>query len=320
MKSQKFTSSVLALAITSAPLAVLNALPAGAQPMLEKILVTARKKTESLMDAPVSVTAVSGSNMDELGITDLGTLSTQVPGLTLGGGAQVDNIYIRGIGSGVNKGFEQSAGLYIDGIYQSRSRQFSMSMVDLQQVEVLRGPQSILFGKNTIAGAIKVETANPHVGDEFEASVSADFEPDQETSRGTVVLSGGLTNTLAARVAFRYQETDGYVQNNVRNADEMSKEYDSWVANEGFYPGGTDTDKVEFLQTSLNINWDIGDYTVTSLTGYTDWENARVQDVDFHGGNVAGNVELEGLEQITQELRFASNFDGRFSQRDFRYQ
>ncbi|MEH6610040.1 MAG: TonB-dependent receptor [Halioglobus sp.] len=392
MKTPIFKPSILALAVASAPFAVLNALPAGAQPMLEEVIVTARKKPESLMDAPLSVTAVSGSNMDELGITDLGKLSTQVPGLTLGGGAQVDNIYIRGIGSGVNKGFEQSAGLYVDGIYQSRSRQFSSSMVDLQQVEVLRGPQSILFGKNTIAGAIKVETANPHVGDGFEGSVTADFEPDQETARGTVVLSGDLTDTLAARVAFRYQETDGYVYNNVRDADEMSKEdtlarltlvwqpsdtvditgkvsyldmegegntrvnvvadpsllatrgqpgnslgltdvigviaafavpdyqeatgskeYDSWLSNEGFYPGGTDTDEVEFLQTSLNVNWDIGDYTITSLTGYTDWDNTRVQDVDFHGGNVAGNVELETLEQISQELRIASNFDGRFN-------
>lgn len=392
MKAPILKPGILALAVASAPFAALNALPAGAQPMLEEVIVTARKKTESLMDAPLSVTAVSGTSMDELGITDLGMLSTQVPGLTLGGGAQVDNIYIRGIGSGVNKGFEQSAGLYVDGIYQSRSRQFSMSMVDLQQVEVLRGPQSILFGKNTIAGAIKVETASPHVGDAFQGSVSADYEPTQDTARGTVVLSGGLTDTLAARLAFRYQETDGYVQNNIRDADEMnkedtlarltlvwqptanlditgkisyldfegegnarvnvvadpsllatrgqpgndlgltdvigtiaafavpgyqaatgSKEYDSWVANEGFYPGGTDTDEVEFLQTSLNINWDIGDYTLTSLTGYTDWENTRLQDVDFHGGNVAGNVELEALEQISQELRIASNFDGRFN-------
>ena len=87
---------------------------------------------------------------------------SQVPGLQVGRAAQTSAIYIRGIGSGINKGFEQSAGMYVDGVYQLRSRQFTASLVDLQRVEVLRGPQGILFGKNTIAGAIKVETASPN--------------------------------------------------------------------------------------------------------------------------------------------------------------
>ena len=129
--------------------------------VLEEVLVTARKREESLMDAPVALTAVQGEYMDRSGITNLEQLSAQVPGLQVGRALQTSSIYIRGIGSGFNKGFEQSVGMYVDGIYQVRSRQFTQSLVDLERVEVLRGPQSILFGKNTVAGAIKVETANP---------------------------------------------------------------------------------------------------------------------------------------------------------------
>ena len=390
MKHFRKTPIALIVAATYAlPIYVPQAL---AQPVLEEVIVTARKKEESLMDAPLSVTAVSGAQMNEMGMSNLIQLSSQVPGLTLGTGAQAANIYIRGVGSGVNRGFDQSVGLYVDGVYQSRSKMFTQSMVDLQQVEVLRGPQSILFGKNTIAGAIKIETANPSIGDEFGGSITADYEPDAETARGTLVLSGGLTDTLAGRLALRYQETDGYVDNQFRNADEINgddtlaratlvwapvdslditgklsyldadgtginrvnpvadpsllntfnqpgnslglldlagaiaafatpgyqaatggAEYDSWVGNEGFFPGGSDESDVESTQASVAVNWDLGDYTLSSVSAYTDWDETRQQDVDFHPGNVAGNLEKDDFDQWSQELRIASHFDGRFN-------
>jgi len=382
----------LTIAVAAAQLGFIQAGSVTAQPMLEEVVVTARKKAESLMDAPLSLTAVSGSNMDNQGITNLTQLSSQVPGLNLGATAQTTSIYIRGVGSGINKGFEQSAGMYVDGIYQARSRQFSMAMVDVQQVEVLRGPQSILFGKNTIAGAIKMESASPALGDGFNGSLTMDYEPDQDTTRGTAVVSGDLTDTLAGRVAMRYQESDGWVENNLRNADEKStedkmgratlvwaatdnlqvtgkltyidmegdgnatvnavadpsllatfgqpgnslgitdvmgtiaafqvpgyqassgsKEYDSWVGNEGFFPGGTDEETLESLQASLRLDWDVSDYSVTSLTGYTDFDDKRQQDVDFHGGNVVGSLEKQDLELFSQELRIASNYEGPFN-------
>ena len=142
----------LALAVAASQVLLYQSLPTHGQ-ALEEVMVTARKRTETLMDAPVAVTAVSGQAMESQGISNMEQLSAKVPGLQIGRGAQTTNIRIRGVGSGINKGFEQSAGMYIDGIYQSRSRQFTQSLVDLQQVEVLRGPQGVLFGKNTVAGA-----------------------------------------------------------------------------------------------------------------------------------------------------------------------
>jgi len=190
---------------------------------LDEIMVTARKREEGLMDAPVALTAVMGEKLDQSGITNLEQLSAQVPGVQIGRTLQTSGIYIRGIGSGINKGFEQSVGMFVDGVYQVRSRQFTQSMVDVERIEFLRGPQSTMFGKNTIAGAIKMETANPVVGDEFNGSVWLDYEPDQGTSRGTAVLSGTLSETFAARLAFRYQDSDGYVDNQLRG-EEQAKE------------------------------------------------------------------------------------------------
>ena len=359
---------------------------------LDEILVTARKREEGLMDAPVALTAVMGEKLDQSGITNLEQLSAQVPGVVVGRTLQTSSISIRGIGSGINKGFEQSVGMFVDGVYQVRSRQFTQSMVDVERIEFLRGPQSTLFGKNTIAGAIKLETANPVVGDEFNGSVWLDYEPDQGTFRGTAVLSGSLSDTFAARLAVRYQESDGYVDNQLRG-EEASKDdtlarltmvweptdtvsvtgkisridmqaegkemtqpvvdpsllqgvlagtsnlslfnvigtiaaftvpdfqassgshsYDSWLANSSYFPGGTDIEDTESTNASLRVAWDINEeMQLIALTGYTDFELYQDHDVDFHGANVAHAYEDESSELLSQELRLASSFDGRFN-------
>ena len=108
--------------------------------MLEEVLVTARKRPETLMDAPLAVSVVDGDTLNREGITNLEQLSSQVPGLQLGRAALSSTIYIRGIGSSTNVGFEQSAGMYVDGVYQIRSRQFTQSLIDLERIEILRGP------------------------------------------------------------------------------------------------------------------------------------------------------------------------------------
>jgi iron complex outermembrane receptor protein len=249
-----------------------------AQPMLETIVITARKRSESLMDAPLSVAAVSGEAMDNQGISNMEQLATSVPGLSIGRAVQTSSVFIRGIGSGINKAFEQSVGMYVDGIYQSRSRQFTQSLVDLQQVEVLRGPQGTLFGKNTIAGAIKVETATTQPGEEFGGSITLDYEPDASTTRGTVVLSGSPTDTLGARLAVRYQETDGYVDNQVFNRDEAE---------------GEDT------MARLSLVWDATDnLRFVGKVSYTDMERDGTEVVN---SSVDYSL-LEGVQAGTSSL------------------
>lgn len=190
--------------------------------MLEEIIVTAQKRAQSLQDVPLSVNAVSGEMISEMNLTGLDDMSSYVPNLSISEGTTSTNIYIRGFGSGANAGFEQSVGMYIDGIYGGRDRQFRAPFLDLERVEVLRGPQGILFGKNTIAGAINISTAKPT--QEFEASISAEIEPEYDQYRVTGVVSGALTDSLSARLALTHSESDGYFENTLEDKDGPAKD------------------------------------------------------------------------------------------------
>jgi outer membrane receptor protein involved in Fe transport len=191
-------------------------------PMLEEVVVTATKRLESLQDIPISVNAVSAEKMAEAGIDRIENLAPYVPNLSMAENGIGTAIYIRGIGSGINAGFEQSASMYVDGVYYGRPQLSRAPFLDLERVEVVRGPQPILFGKNSIAGAISMITAKPT--DEFEASMSMLYEPDAEELEGTAVVSGPLTDSLSGRLAVRYRETDGYLDNIYLDDGEANRE------------------------------------------------------------------------------------------------
>ena len=124
---------------------------------------------------------------------------------------------MRGISVGSNQSFEQSVGLFLDGVYLGRSRQTRLGLFDLEQVEVLRGPQGILFGKNTLAGAINARSAGPKIGEELSGRVAASFESDNgEYFEGHV--SGSLSDSVAMRLAVMDRSIDGYLDNRAPNA------------------------------------------------------------------------------------------------------
>src|SRR5512139_2489773 len=153
----------------AAPLSATAAEAAADDGLLDEILVTAQKREESLRDVPLSVEAVSGARLADVGIVRMDDLKAYVPNLQMTETGIANNIYIRGIGSGLNQGFEQSVSSYMDGIYRGRGHQSRMPFLDLERIEVLRGPQPILFGKNAVAGAVNMVSARP--GDDIEGSV-----------------------------------------------------------------------------------------------------------------------------------------------------
>ena len=127
---------------------------------LEEVVVTAQKRVESLQDVPIAVSVVSGEKLFSADLKDLQQLSQYVPNFYQA--TPTSNVvYIRGIGSAPNAGFEQSVGTFLDGVYLGRARQTLAPMFDLARVEVLKGPQSILFGKNTVAGAVSISSNRP---------------------------------------------------------------------------------------------------------------------------------------------------------------
>jgi len=200
----RFRKSLLSLAVVLPTVAL-------AAP-LEEVIVTAQKRVESLQDVPIAVSAISGEKLLDNGITDLEELTQYMPNVNINQGQAQPNLFIRGVGSGTNVGFEQSVGLYVDGIYSGRGALARVPMtLDLQRVEVLKGPQGTLFGKNTIGGAINVTTNKPSFDNE--GMVDALYSPDANQQMYTLVLNGGLTDKIAGRLALRYEAMDGWWDN-----------------------------------------------------------------------------------------------------------
>ena len=189
--------------------------------MLEEVVVTAQKRAESLQDVPISVTAIQGDKLQSAGIPNMSAMADNVPNLFISDAAVNTNIFMRGMGSGNNQAFEQSVGMYIDGVYMGRGRQYRSPFVDIERVEVLRGPQGTLFGKNTVAGAINVTTASPDAGEDFNGSIAISAEENGgKIAEGYV--SGAVTDTFALRFGGKLRETDGYMKNQFLGTDEPS--------------------------------------------------------------------------------------------------
>ena len=131
---------------------------------LEEIIVTATKKEESLQDISVSVTVVDGELIEKAAINSLQDLGRYVPNFSVSENAISTIATMRGISIGANQSFEQSVGLFVDGVHLPKGRQFRTGLFDVERVEVLRGPQGTLFGKNTLTGAINVISAKPVIG------------------------------------------------------------------------------------------------------------------------------------------------------------
>ncbi len=355
---------------------------------LEEVIVTAQKRVESLQDVPISVSAIQGEQIQEAGIPNMAALADYVPNLHITNGAVNTNIYMRGVGSGNNQGFEQSVGMYIDGVYMGRGRQYRNAFLDLERVEVLRGPQGTLFGRNTVAGAINITSATTSPGDELNGEIAL----SAEQNGGLIAegfIGGSITDTLGARFAFKYRETDGYVENVYLGTDEPEIEESAyrislaWEATDdlfvklkyshsneervgaqsatwlfldpdarnevvpnrsafasaayalvdvnfpeindsagqpfetfkdngygadseigiGRYPDGDDAKVDNFV---LDINYQMGDYTLTAITGWSEYEVESGSDVDWMPLRFISRDDDQDYEQFSQEIRIAS--------------
>lgn len=189
---------------------------------LEEIVVTAQKRPQSLQDVPVSINAIGGDKLTEANLTKLEDVTAYVPNLSMSETGIGTQIFIRGIGSGINQGFEQSVGTYIDGIYYGRAQLSRAPFMDLERIEVLRGPQGILFGKNSIAGAINMSTAKPT--DELELKAGVVYEPEYNQREVNLVASGPLSESVRGRLAIRNYNDDGYLENQLQDRDEPGRE------------------------------------------------------------------------------------------------
>ena len=194
---------------------------------LEEVIVTAQKREQSVMDVPISIGVMTGATIDEFDISDMTDLQSFMPSLTVQSTFGNYAVRIRGIGSGVtNLAFDSSVTVYNDGVYCGRSKCLESAFLDVERIEVARGPQGALFGKSTVAGAISMVSRKPT--DEFEGYVRGNYEFETESYVGNAVVSGPITDTLRGRLAASYTETGGWVKNPYVSGDEPDG--DSWIA------------------------------------------------------------------------------------------
>ena len=356
-----------------------------AQATLEEVIVTATKRTSSLQEVPMSISAFSGAQMEEARIMNIADISNRTPGFQLDMANEGEpELFMRGIGSDFESaGGNNAIGVYIDEVYLSRGVGAISDLFDLERVEVLRGPQGTLYGKNVVGGAINFITNKPT--SDTDARVLATIGSYNQKEVQSFV-NGALSDNLSGRVAHSYRARDGYANNRFTGNDVQDLNANSmrgsllwapgddldvlltadtyrrrgtaaWVHSETLNPrddpfvtgersGDNPVDGREDIDTdgvNLRINWHLGVGTLTSITAYRQADfvfeqntcgmafdpslvtreegdrgdleisNSTGMGSDLPGCALFDQMVDEASDQISQELRLASDGDGRLN-------
>ncbi len=257
---------------------------------LEEIVVTARKREESLQDVPSSITAITESQLDERGNVELVDLARSVPNLTFNGnGSTLSAIGIRGIVAATrNIGFESGIGVYVDQVYVGRPAGFNQNLDDIQQVEVLRGPQGTLFGRNTIGGAINITTKTP--GDEIEGKIKL-TAGDFSRFNASGYISGPIAKDKVYGKLSVYSITrDGFVDNIVDGSTLSDEDRQGYRASLRFTP----TDNLEIAISAD----DMEERTNRMFTQFTSFDVTSPL-AGLYLGPLGGNPALAATPNLT---------------------
>ncbi len=223
-------AAALATALAATPLwAQETAAQEGATADDDTIIVTATRRSELLSNVPIAVSAVSGETLEKTGATDVRALGQVAPSLLVSGATSEVNFTarIRGIGTvGENPGLESSVGLFIDGVYRSRTGVGLSELGDIERVEVLRGPQGTLFGRNSTAGLINIVTKGPDLTG-FGAKGSISYG-NYDYWRVDGMINAPLGETAAVRLDGVWQQRDGFIRN-VTPGEPDINDRDRWL-------------------------------------------------------------------------------------------
>jgi len=187
---------------------------AGSPNQLQEVIVTARKRQESILNVPVDEQAIPEGQLQRMHIADLNDVATLVPGLGLGKSLLSIGtlISIRGIGTtSSDPGVDESVSLNVDDLSLTDGLAYQSALFDLAQIEVLKGPQSLFYGKSNTAGVLDVHTQDPT--DQPEVIVTGGYDFEASTRQGSLILSGPVTDTLKLRLATQYTDSEGYFNN-----------------------------------------------------------------------------------------------------------
>jgi outer membrane receptor protein involved in Fe transport len=345
------------------------------QPVLEEVIVTAQKREQSLQDVPVAVTAFSGERLQESGVRDFFEVSNIDPALSVGKSqtSTATSFSIRGVfTSSQNFGLESSVGLYVDGVYRARQSAMINNLVDVASVEILRGPQGTLFGRNTPSGAVSLNSRKPDFeGEGYLEASGGDLDLFSVDGAKSITL---IDDELAIRATGFYMERDGYIDV-LDLGDEVLEDRDRWGGrlqalwlptddlsihliadyseidevccaagnyvnnlqaqqlppgaapvfgsdNNVLAAGGTVIDQDRFFDyevassflptsqnedkgLSLQVDWALPAFDLTSITAYREFDSYDEIDADFYDIDALIRSNDATQSQFSQELRIA---------------
>jgi iron complex outermembrane receptor protein len=313
---------------------------------IEEVIVTATKRAESVQDIPLSVNAFSGAQLEEAGVKDIRDIAAQTPGLSIKSRGETEgSVFIRGIGSAApGIGADPAVGIYIDGLYAARGTNATAAFFDVERVEVVKGPQGTLFGRNASSGAISIITRKPEL-DESYGSVLAGFG-DEGQQKVEFIYNLGISDKAALRFGVKHDERDGLYKNSVNGADLNGRDHTNarlsfFYDNQESYTSHFSAEVVDMSNTAAFVSaadafsesvalndapakqtlestrlnwtntWEFGDnMTLTSITGsYTHDVNVTPVDADLVDLFVASFQEPQEADFFSQELRLNGSTD-----------
>jgi iron complex outermembrane receptor protein len=293
----------MALAITSVALAMPYSYTFADEDVMEEIIVTARQQAETLQDVPVTIAALTEEDLERYNITSLVDAAKMIPNMVIaaGGSGNGSSLRLRGIGSSsISAAFDHSVALNLDGVVVNRGRFIHNSYMDMRQLEVLKGPQSLYFGKSATAGVASIVTNDP--GDEFEFEFSGGVETEHQGTFYETVISGPITDTLGIRLAAGYTHNDALIDNFQAGKDPAPLE--------GVAPspqaGTSSSYGDESFNSRLTVVWEPTDtFTAKLKYSYSEYNN------DGAGGAWAEEICAEGVQQPTTLFGDTLFFQGR---------
>ncbi len=274
-----------------------------AQQSIEEVVVTATLKEQSELETPISMDVLAGQEMIENNIMTMFDISDRTPGVTISKGTLSNKIYMRGVGSGGNQSFDQSVGQFIDGVYQGRSWMLQGTLLDMERVEILKGPQTTYFGNNSIGGALSFITRVPT--DETEASISGTIGSHGEQTL-TAIGSGKISDNLKGRFALSYHAMDGWLKNTNPAGDDFPNK-DGFNARATFIWDAQDN-----IEAKLKV--DVGRLDTKSGMG---WQYTNCY-ADGSGANLTFVIS-DCRIALEQAPGFEGQFDDRFSASEKQY-
>jgi len=266
-------------------------------------VVTAQKRAQSAQDVPITMAVLSAEELSNVGITDVEGVSLMTPGLRIQRNGVYVSPYLRGVGTRFSDlGLESGVGIYLDDLYSARTGAAALDMVDIARVEVLKGPQGTLFGRNTAGGAIRVITNDPT--DEFEGRLGLEYGRFDHL-RVDAVVNVPLSDKLAARAAVSVVKADGYIK--------------------AVTPGMPDLHDRDTIQSNVKLLWTARDTTKVKFTGTfgikdDSYGSAYINNDSglLHAGVARGGTPSPGFYTTTQNYpnpkhtraNYAKNWSG----------